>query len=117
MPRGRIVCVMNTNREVYLRAGGEEYGDGPGMEGGVPETLHHRARQGYGRRLDRFLSPQYRGTSLIRNRRVPKDHPRALDIVLLLGGAVSYERGIPVMQQRVQGYLAHEKLPPARTLQ
>ena len=48
--------------------------------------------------IHRSRGLQYRGTSLIRNHPLPKDHCGALDIVLLYdprGAAVYYERGTP----------------------
>ena len=89
--------------------------------------------------------PSYRGTSLIGNSPLPQDHHRTLDrpTVGSEGGAVSYERGTPVLSfpesgpsenmstlsapgarsvsnlqvSPVQGYLAHKKQRPPMTLQ
>jgi len=70
------------------------------------------------------------GTSLIRNCHPPQDHHRALGMALLqgpMGGGVLmsevplyiYKTPSPFSNNCgvVQGYLAHKKTPPPRTLQ
>jgi hypothetical protein len=75
------------------------------------------------RALMNMQRTSYRGTSLMRNTPLLGPYRRTMHrvlcpMVVLRGGAVSYERGTPVLQgtsrpsAAAQGYFAHKKQPP-----